>query len=185
MSANRCLESAASLGFANVEECVDKTRFRMPRWLAWVTVSLFCSIHLIVPTVMVGMVVALLLCFRGKYILETIDWALASSFVPDIASRTASEVTATVDWRWHALTRRWSVMWCPRRLCTMPARFVAWLCLTSQGNGVSRRRLRSLSCLSSRSSGNYWHAVYRCLSPSHGIPLQALAVVLASLPRLV
>ena len=77
----RCLEHAASQASPSLGEYVAKTRLHAPAWLAWVTVSLFCSLHLIVPTLLATIVATYLMCFRGKHILDTVEW-LSGILIP-------------------------------------------------------------------------------------------------------
>lgn len=100
IAVSRCLEGPEGLKYDSLESHVESKRFRAPRWVAWITVSIFCSLHLIVPSILAGLFGALVLCYRGRYVLDTIEWLLMeamANFMPEIAWRTASSLLSTLD----------------------------------------------------------------------------------------
>lgn len=54
-----------------------------PNWLAWLTVSLFCSSYIIVPTTMVVVFASTLLCYRGAHLMLAAEQMARSVPVPN------------------------------------------------------------------------------------------------------
>eukprot|EP00048_Salpingoeca_helianthica_P017417 m.237122 g.237122 ORF g.237122 m.237122 type:complete len:400 (+) comp20944_c0_seq1:53-1252(+) len=95
MTVSRCLEGPASLAYPSLEEYVDKTIWKAPRWLSYLSGAIFCSLFILVPVVLGFIVLSMIMCFRGKYLLDlmsnTVNYFFNASW-----SRPAAEQALSV-----------------------------------------------------------------------------------------
>jgi hypothetical protein len=92
----RCLEGPASLAYPSLEEYVEKTCWKAPRWLSYASAALFCSLFVLVPVVLGVIAVSMLMCFRGKYVLDLLAYLTGYFFTASWSRPVAERVRSAV-----------------------------------------------------------------------------------------
>ncbi len=81
----RCLEEEWTKKYTSLQDCVEKTRLKAPDWVSWVTVCLFCAMHLLVPVSLGFIAVSYVLCVRGSHIFGAAAWIAEEVFSKNIS----------------------------------------------------------------------------------------------------
>lgn len=97
-NASRCLEGAEALRFPSLQAFYEKTRWRAPFWFAYTTAAIFASLFILVPVFLGCIAGAMLMCFRGKYLLNLLDnamqWVLTQTSSRGLAESVVTKVVS-------------------------------------------------------------------------------------------